>query len=52
MSLHQSLVLDVDKVEVIGSSGEAEFESQAAHIQTDVEVQEWIEGLREGGGNG
>lgn len=52
MSPHECLVLDVDKVEVIGSSGEAEFESQAVKIQNDPEVKEWIEGLREGGGNG
>lgn len=52
MSEHQSLVLDVDKVDVIGSSGEAEFESQAINIRDDPEVKEWVDGLRAGGGNG
>lgn len=52
MSIHERLVLDVDKVEIIGSSGEAEFESQAINIENDPEVKEWVEGLHAGGGNG
>ncbi|EIN11649.1 hypothetical protein PUNSTDRAFT_131808 [Punctularia strigosozonata HHB-11173 SS5] len=51
MTAEQVITLDVDAIEVIGSSEEAVF-GDPTEISCDPLVARWIQGLRDGGGGG
>jgi hypothetical protein len=51
MTIESVLTLDVDAVNVVGSSHEADF-GNPRDIAEDLRVSQWVHGLREGGGGG
>jgi hypothetical protein len=51
MSISETLALNVDYVKIVGAVGEPEFGSPRT-LDTHNELNEWMEGLRAGGGSG
>jgi hypothetical protein len=52
MTVEETLALDVDYVQIVGAAGEPEFGSPRTLEETHQDINEWMEGLRAGGGNG
>lgn len=51
MTVLENLALNVDSVRIMGAAGEPEFGSPQI-LDNHKELDEWIEGLRAGGGSG
>lgn len=51
MTVSETLALNVDYVAIVGGAGEPEFGSPRT-LDDHNELNDWIEGLRAGGGNG
>jgi hypothetical protein len=51
MTVEETLALNVDYVQIVGAAGEPEFGSPRI-LETHKDINEWMEGLRAGGGNG
>ncbi|KAH9979038.1 hypothetical protein BGW80DRAFT_1282516 [Lactifluus volemus] len=52
MTVEETLALNVDYVQIVGAAGEPEFGSPRTLEETHKDINEWMEGLRAGGGNG